>query len=106
MGAEFTGTTGDDGWNGLTGNFDTAYVNPVDGMGYFFKGIRYEKFDFGADRRSARGTLGDGDTPQLRGYLDAALVHPTNGDGYFFIHNTYYRYDFSANPPIVPLPAT
>ena len=78
-------------WAGIPDDVDGVFVNEKNKKAYFFKGSKYNRWDFkdGNDNpelaisRFWKGVPND---------IDAVTNHP-NGKIYFFKGNTYYRYD-------------
>jgi hypothetical protein len=73
-------------------------VHP-NGKGYFFRGDRYQRFDFQTDRVDKdNARIGvDGWKGLWTTGIDAAIVHPRNGKAYFFRGDRYQRFDFQTD---------
>ncbi len=77
-------------WVGIPDNVDAAFVNSKNKKAYFFKGSKYNRWDF----------KNGNDNPELAisrfwkgvpSNIDAVTEHP-NGKIYFFKEDKYYRY--------------
>lgn len=81
----------DSNWAGIPNSIDAVFVNSQNKKAYFFKGNKYNRWDFekGNDNsellisRFWKGVPND---------IDAVTNHP-NGKIYFFKGDKYYRYD-------------
>jgi len=96
-GVETEGVINSTGWSGLwTTGIDAAVSHP-NGKAYFFKGNRYQRYDFAADKVDREGVINStGWSGVWTTGIDAAVNHP-NGKVYFFKGNRYQRYDFGAD---------
>ncbi len=79
-------------WSGIPDNIDAVFVHPKNKKAYFFKGSKYNRYNFNTQ------SLDNNELSIARFWegvpndIDAVTNYP-NGKIYFFKGDTYYRYD-------------
>jgi hypothetical protein len=89
-----------DGWKGVWTTGIDAVVSHPNHKVYFFKGDRYQRFDFareaaGQNPVDREGRIGIDGWKGVWSNIDAAVLHPVNGKIYFFKGDRYQRFDFT-----------
>ena len=79
-------------WGGIPDNIDGVFVNTTNKKAYFFKGSKYNRYDFKKNALDNKELAISRFWKGVPNDIDAVTNHP-NGKIYFFRGNTYYRYD-------------
>lgn len=79
-------------WKGIPDNFDAVFVNTINNKAYFFKGSKYNRWNFQKNSLDNQEHYISSYWKGVPSNIDAVTNH-TNGKIYFFKDDKYYRYD-------------